>query len=230
MVEFPKKYLQEYGDELNVDSKGNLDLSDPWGEGKEAAAGRGDKRLSMEVSPQALENPNYRQLLAKLTQWSEELLDDYQQRFWYELEQFSVDHPKSRLLSKEMQGFLRERAMDSAKVGIYDQSNGEKLLRSFGLQASVSPDKFIVVLRLPKPLDYFWTKNRDDLPVDSNRYGLTGQAIEWGALYRRLMPLIWDSVDQSYSEHGVWLERLNNFGEHSYNEYYYVWQAGDRPT
>ncbi len=75
---------------------------------------------------------------------------------------------------------------------------------------------------LPKPFGRFWYRGGNggkSIPVKKGE-------IEWGEFYRRSMPVIWSAVDHAIM-HGLYLQRLNEFGQHDYKKYYYLWEAMD---
>jgi hypothetical protein len=111
-------------------------------------------------------------------------------------------------------------------------SEGEALLEKVGLDDRISQiEEYegILLFQLPANLAKFWWKFTEDSsfsflrhPADSME-PLHDTVIEWGTIYGKIMPTIWDMVAGYISDERIGFQRLNEYGEHSPEEYYYVW-------
>lgn len=117
---------------------------------------------------------------------------------------------------------LKERGHDLPQFSIYSSESGSNFLRSneeLGLEG-VEDDNFLLNFNLPKPFGKFWYKGGDGKKSQPVRDG----EIEWGDFYRKSMPVIWNATDRAVSS-GLYLDRLNSFGQHDYKKYYYLWET-----
>jgi len=81
-------------------------------------------------------------------------------------------------------------------------------------------DNFLVNFQLPRPLAKFWYKGGDGKLSQPVKEG----EIEWGYFYRMCMPVIYSGVDRAQMS-GLYLNRINQFGQHDPKKYYYLWEA-----
>lgn len=113
---------------------------------------------------------------------------------------------------------------------------GEELLKNIGLAdraERINPDQGVLVFQLPKPLKEFWWKSTERVAEGRRRdyviekikdvRPLDDTAIEWGKIYDRIMPTVWEVRDRYEAEGKLFYERINWAGEHDPDEYYYVW-------
>lgn len=117
---------------------------------------------------------------------------------------------------------IKKRGYDLPVFSLYGSADAKAFLQNnkeLGIDG-LSSENFLVNFKVPKPLGRFWYKGGrwpDSLPVKKGE-------IEWGELYRRSMPIVWTAVDRAL-ERGLHLHRLNEFGQHNYMKYYYLWEA-----
>ena len=78
----------------------------------------------------------------------------------------------------------------------------------------------VLNFNLPDILGRFWYRGG----VGAKAQPVPEGAIEWGHFYRSGMPAIWRSVDAAPRK-GLFLDRLNAFGQHDYKKYYYLYDA-----
>ena len=116
---------------------------------------------------------------------------------------------------------MMERGYDVPDFSIHgSQSAQEFLSQRAELGIDSFSDNFLVNFQLPKPLAKFWYKGGNgskSVPVKDGE-------IEWGHFYRMCMPIIYNGVDRSQMS-GLYLNRLNSFGQHDPKQYYYLWEA-----
>lgn len=78
----------------------------------------------------------------------------------------------------------------------------------------------VLNFNLPDILGRFWYRGG----VGAKAQPVPEGAIEWGHFYRSGMPAIWRSVDAAPRK-GIFLDRLNAFGQHNYKKYYYLYDV-----
>ncbi|MAF25861.1 hypothetical protein CL634_09850 [bacterium] len=117
---------------------------------------------------------------------------------------------------------LKQRGYDLPQFSIYGAESGGKFLskeEELGIE-NIENDNFLLNFNLPKPFGRFWYKGGSGSKSQPVREG----EIEWGDFYRKSMPAIWSATDRAVMS-GLYLDRLNSFGEHDYKKYYYLWEA-----
>lgn len=116
---------------------------------------------------------------------------------------------------------MMERGYDVPDFSIYgSQAAQEFLAQQSELGIDGSSENFMVNFQLPKPLARFWYKGGSgskSIPVKDGE-------IEWGHFYRMCMPVIYSGVDRAGIQ-GLYMNRLNQFGQHDPKKYYYLWEA-----
>ncbi|MSU45438.1 MAG: hypothetical protein EXS47_02300 [Candidatus Zambryskibacteria bacterium] len=116
---------------------------------------------------------------------------------------------------------MMERGYDVPDFSIHgSQSAQDFLSQREDLGINSFSDNFLINFQLPKPLAKFWYKGGNgskSVPVKDGE-------IEWGHFYRMAMPMIYNGVDRAGMQ-GLYLNRLNQFGQHDPKKYYYLWEA-----
>jgi len=116
---------------------------------------------------------------------------------------------------------MMERGYDVPDFSIHgSQSAQEFLSRREELGIDSFSDNFLVNFQLPKPLAKFWYKGGNGSKSQPVKDG----EIEWGHFYRMAMPMIYNGVNRAGMQ-GLYLNRLNQFGQHDPKKYYYLWEA-----
>jgi hypothetical protein len=116
---------------------------------------------------------------------------------------------------------MMERGYDVPDFSIHgSQSAQEFLSQREELGIDSFSDNFLINFQLPKPLAKFWYKGGNGSKSQPVKDG----EIEWGHFYRMAMPMIYNGVDRSGMQ-GLYLNRLNQFGQHDPKKYYYLWEA-----
>jgi len=118
---------------------------------------------------------------------------------------------------------MMERSYDLPDFSLYgSQAADEFLSKQQELDIDGFSDNFLVNFQLPRPLAKFWYKGGSgskSVPVKEGE-------IEWGHFYRMCMPIIYSGVDRAQMS-GLYLNRLNQFGQHDPKKYYYLWETVD---
>jgi len=116
---------------------------------------------------------------------------------------------------------MMERGYDVPDFSIHgSQSAQEFLSQREELGIDSFSDNFLINFQLPKPLAKFWYKGGNGSKSQPVKDG----EIEWGHFYRMAMPMIYNGVDRAGMQ-GLYLNRLNQFGQHDPKKYYYLWEA-----
>ncbi|MBT9167609.1 MAG: hypothetical protein DDT19_00947 [Syntrophomonadaceae bacterium] len=128
---------------------------------------------------------------------------------------------KNPKFTDKMMQKMMERGYDLPDFSLYgSQSAAEFLSKQEELGIEGFGDNFLVNFQLPKPLAKFWYKGGEgtkSIPVKEGE-------IEWGHFYRMCMPVIYSGVDRAQMS-GLFLNRLNQFGQHDPKKYYYLWET-----
>lgn len=133
----------------------------------------------------------------------------------------------------EMIQKMKERGYDLPDFSIYSPEVAQKFLSEqseLGIEGIQEGD-FLVNFNLPRPIGRMWYRGgngKQSIPVPEG-------AIEWGEFYRRTMPVIWNAADRAAMTEKLNLDRLNQFGQHDAQKYYYLYEAAsiqamDDPT
>lgn len=116
---------------------------------------------------------------------------------------------------------MMDRGYDVPDFSIYGAKSAQDFFNTNAeLGITEYGQNFLVNFNLPKPLGRFWYKGGNgakSVPVPEG-------AVEWGHFYRTTMPAIWNSVDKAAMT-GLYLNRINEFGQHDPLNYYYLWEA-----
>lgn len=116
---------------------------------------------------------------------------------------------------------MMKRGYDVPDFSIHgSQSAQEFLAQKEELRIDSFSDNFLINFQLPKPLAKFWYKGGNGSKSQPVKDG----EIEWGHFYRMAMPMIYNGVDRAGMQ-GLYLNRLNQFGQHDPKKYYYLWEA-----
>ena len=112
---------------------------------------------------------------------------------------------------------------DTPNFTIYGKEAGENFIENTCPElgyGDFESNGMVLNFNLPDVLGRFWYRGGNGARAQSVPNG----AIEWGYLYRNGMPAIWRSVD-SAPRTGIYLNRLNEFGQHDYRKYYYLYDV-----
>jgi len=130
---------------------------------------------------------------------------------------------KNPKFTDKMMQKMMERSYDLPDFSLYGSQAAEEFLsKQQELGIDGFSDNFLVNFQLPRPLAKFWYKGGNgskSVPVKEGE-------IEWGHFYRMCMPVIYSGVDRSQMS-GLYLNRLNQFGQHDPKKYYYLWETID---
>lgn len=179
--------------------------------------------LVRDASP-LTENPRMsldrRKLLDDLQDLKEEFSMFYREMLRELLNEIKQKPKGNIFLTDKITDFLAQKKMDEPVVEIYDKIEGQKFLQKFVPWHKLKDDSFVLVFELPKPLAYFWAKN-------SGNYfrGQPELVTEWGRLYEQLAPKVWGFMNTFSREHDLQMNRVNEIGDHSPGDYYYIWEV-----
>ena len=138
---------------------------------------------------------------------------------------FIMEEYKSRnpnFTDKMMQKMIL-RGHDTPSFTIYGKEAGEDFIENTCSELGIEGFKsngMVLNFNLPDILGRFWYRGG----VGAKAQSVPEGAIEWGHFYRSGMPAIWRSVDMAPRK-GLFLDRLNAFGQHDYKKYYYLYDA-----
>lgn len=138
---------------------------------------------------------------------------------------FIMEEYKSRNpnFTDEMMQRIILRGHDTPSFTIYGKKAGEDFIENtcpeLGIEGFESND-MVLNFNLPDILGRFWYRGG----VGAKSQPVPEGAIEWGHFYRSGMPAIWRSIDAAPRK-GLFLDRLNTFGQHDYKKYYYLYDA-----
>ena len=123
---------------------------------------------------------------------------------------------------------IKERGYDMSQFSIYNTQEGGWFVREHcDPDYYLKDDSFLLNFNLPKPFGRFWYRGGYgdlSIPVDEGN-------IEWGDFYRKSILAIWDAVDQA-EEDDLFdrYDRINEFSQHDYKHYYYLWEVKGQDT
>lgn len=138
---------------------------------------------------------------------------------------FIMEEYKSRNpnFTDEMMQKIILRGHDTPSFTIYGKKSGEDFIENtcpeLGIEGFESND-MVLNFNLPDILGRFWYRGG----VGAKSQPVPEGAIEWGHFYRSGMPAIWRSIDAAPRK-GLFLDRLNAFGQHDYKKYYYLYDV-----
>lgn len=138
---------------------------------------------------------------------------------------FIMEEYKSRNpnFTDEMMQKIILRGHDTPSFTIYGKKAGEDFIENtcpeLGIEGFESND-MVLNFNLPDILGRFWYRGG----VGAKSQPVPEGAIEWGHFYRSGMPAIWRSIDAAPRK-GLFLDRLNAFGQHDYKKYYYLYDV-----
>ena len=142
-----------------------------------------------------------------------------------------------------LNGFCKEKSRPTEKILKYVEANNldlpvfiligdpekiKKKLAELGYQeAQISPQNILVIFNLPKQAARHWRKGGskewgEQEGIEDDFY------IEWGRVYRRIIPVVWRFLDDAYEFGKIGFDRVNAPGEHSPKNFYYIWEAWKR--
>lgn len=164
-------------------------------------------------------NQEQLELLGKTRDFAKETSKTYRKVMRLLMSAYKKGNPN---FTQKMVDKLKERGHDLPQFSIYNPEAGREFLskeKELGIEG-VEDDNLLVNFNLPKPFGRFWYKGGSGSKSQPVREG----EIEWGDFYRRSMPVIWSATDRAVAS-GLYLDRLNSFGQHDYKKYYYLWEA-----
>jgi hypothetical protein len=133
---------------------------------------------------------------------------------------------RERKISQKFLDFNIEKELDLPKITITNGKKAQEMLEELGFEDRISPENIILVFQLPKPIANFWWKGKSRLNTSWEKE-TNGIVLEWGKIYRGLIPTVWELINKYEEEGNLEFWRINEIGEHSADEYYYIWEIGN---
>ena len=159
-------------------------------------------------------------LLGNLREFCKTTTVTYVRTMRFIMEEYKNRNPN---FTDEMMQKMMLRGHDTPSFTIYGKEAGEDFIENtcseLGIQGFES-NGMVLNFNLPDILGRFWYRGG----VGAKAQPVPEGAIEWGHFYRSGMPAIWRSVDAAPRK-GLFLDRLNAFGQHDYKKYYYLYDA-----
>jgi len=207
-----------HGLEFN-DKTGGLEIGDSTDIGSKLTELR-PNLLDVEGSESLLTNE--RSLINKLCYFSEKFSRSFSDR----LREIIDDYRKNDgVMSERIRNFFEEKDLFEPSLRVLIGEKAGEFLNKNNLKADFVIGKdVILVFQLPKPLAKFWWKGDIGGSMAGVNREIKGVGVEWGKFYHDIMPLVWEFVGEMQCESDVYIERINNLGQHHPDEYYYVWK------
>lgn len=159
-------------------------------------------------------------LLNNLREFCKTTTITYARTMRFIMEEYKSRNPN---FTDEMMQKIILRGHDTPSFTIYGKKAGEDFIENtcseLGIEGFESND-MVLNFNLPDILGRFWYRGG----VGAKSQPVPEGAIEWGHFYRSGMPAIWRSIDAAPRK-GLFLDRLNAFGQHDYKKYYYLYDV-----
>ncbi|MBT3230404.1 hypothetical protein HN358_01285 [Candidatus Uhrbacteria bacterium] len=128
-------------------------------------------------------------------------------------------------ISPRMRDFIEKSNLDLPTFTVQLKERSDEFLKEVSIDAEIDDGSFLVTFNLPKPMGQFWWKG------GAHEWGQAAKdvremVIEWGRMYRRLIPIVWSATDNA----DVYYQRINPIGMHDPKKYYYIWEMSDEPA
>lgn len=159
-------------------------------------------------------------LLNNLREFCKTTTVTYVRTMRFIMEEYKSHNPN---FTDEMMQKMILRGHDTPSFTIYGKKAGEDFIENTCSELGIEgfePNGMVLNFNLPDILGRFWYRGG----VGAKAQPVPEGAIEWGHFYRSGMPAIWRSVDAAPRK-GLFLDRLNAFGQHDYKKYYYLYDA-----
>ncbi len=154
-----------------------------------------------------------------------DFISSYRELLLSEIDEYQKCNPNTTIFTDAIKDHIKFFGLEKPYIGIYGTESGNQFLIKNQLQRQLGPDSLMLVFQQSKPLSWFWKKGNDGnkSPEDESR-DLNRTVIEWGTLYRKVMPELWKLIYRLQEQYNINLSRINLFSDHN-NEYYYVWEV-----
>lgn len=159
-------------------------------------------------------------LLENLREFCKSTTVTYVRTMRFIMEEYKSCNPN---FTDEMMEKMILHGHDTPSFTIYGKEAGENFIENTCPElgyGDFESNGMVLNFNLPDVLGRFWYRGGNGARAQSVPDG----AIEWGHLYRNGMPAIWRSVD-SAPRTGIYFNRLNEFGQHDYRKYYYLYDV-----
>ncbi len=160
--------------------------------------------------------------LEKTKSFCTELTTEFENTFLFLLNEYSNNR---REIPASIKHYIEEKNFNLPSFLIADAEASKDILTGFNFFDSyIKKENLLLVFQLPKPLAQFWWKG-GAYSWGDNSVDIQDTAIEWGHFYRELMPVVWENQGYYENEIGLNFYRINDIGQHSPNNYYYIWEV-----
>lgn len=155
-----------------------------------------------------------------------EFVEETGEEFTKDLDSLMQEYAETTRFKSSVKVVEKTRGTDLLKprFDVYGKNESRKFLDDIGYPyVQVEDESVLVVFNLPKPLAQFWWKGVGEwgaLDVDIDE-----SAVEWGTMYRELMPVVWDNLDKYQYGRSLVFYRVNDVTDHEPGDYYYIWEV-----
>ena len=171
------------------------------------------------------------ELESVISDFEEKLRDVFRERLAEILKDYRYGNDQK--IGDKILNYLEAHKMLYPRISVLLGSEADKAIKEYDFyHEPIQNTEALIVFRLPKQLDNFWWKSSrltneairtDEQASISNNAQLNGQVIEWGTIYDQIMPTVWNIRNSFIDESKIDFERLNEFGQHDVDNYYYLW-------
>src|SRR3989339_726279 len=127
---------------------------------------------------------------------------------------------ENKPIPKKILDFLSAKQLDIPSFKITYGPSAKQFLETHGFKNKADQRKIVLIFQLPKPLAKFWWKNN---------YKTKKSTIEWGELYKDIMPSVWEVINDYELNKGLNFDRINSFYQHDTEpeSYHYLWEMSE---
>ena len=165
-----------------------------------------------------------RELLGRMREFCQKTTVLYVKTMRFLMQEYQQYNPN---FTDEMIEKMILRHHDTPSFTIYGKDAGKDFIENQSSELGIEQfetDGFLLNYNLPDIIGRFWYRGGNgklSQPVPEG-------AIEWGHFYRACMPVIWRSVDATILQKMIF-NRINEFGQHDYRKYYYLYDVNNFP-
>lgn len=172
------------------------------------------------------------ELESVISDFEEKLRDVFHEKLARILKDYRYGNDQK--IGDKILNYLEAHKMLYPRMSVLFSGEADVAIKKYGFShPPVQEREALIIFRLPKQLDNFWwkssqlanesiRKNEQELAyADASQ--LNRQVIEWGTIYDQVMPAVWDTRNSFIDENKIDFERLNEFGQHNIDNYYYLW-------
>ena len=167
-------------------------------------------------------SPEQMELLGKVRTYAQNTSKTYRSAMRVLMTAYQQHNPN---FTDEIMQKMKDRGYDLPDFSIYGPESAQEFLSQqveLGID-SIQSEDFLVNFNLPRPIGRMWYRGGNG----SRSIFVPEGAIEWGDFYRRTMPVIWNAADRAAMTDKLYLDRLNQFGQHDAKRFYYLYDAAN---